>query len=524
MEVFRALQVLVLLIFIAFTQAKTEDSPKNATEEASKALDPTLVQPEDKTDAIRKKKSATTTLCVEIRPSGPYQRPFQICEPAESKPYAAPAAAPAQGYYPVPAYEEPKPATPKPAPAYEAPAKVYSAPAKPTSAPAYGSSKPYAAHSPSSYSSVSYRSDDGMADMPEEEEEHSDELLDHAARSAGQEYGLPMTYLQPALKHKAKKGHNGLVITCQPSLAGYAATIPSHGASYGAGPYGGNMGGYGGYRSAMSRSSYGRYERPSPPRGYGGYAPPPAPAYKVPPPPSYYKPSYNAPSYSASIYKPAPAYKPAPSYSVPAPAPSYSAPTPSYPVPAPSYRPAPAPTYPQPAPAYTHPSPASQPSYQPAPAPEPTYQPAPAPQPSYQPAPAPAYGPPPPSASAYAPAPKPHSPAPAPAYMSPPTYGPVPKPHGYPSPVGYREAEESKITQSTTHGVPSQEEKEKHTIETMTQMAEARDSMAMEGKVKMPNPGWGVNEGGDNKSATMAEEMRAAETMGREDNVNENKV
>ncbi|EFA10634.1 uncharacterized protein LOC103314733 [Tribolium castaneum] len=508
MQVFRALQVLVLLIFVAFTQAKTEESPKNATEEASKSLDPTLVQPDDQTDAIRKKKSATTTLCVEIRPSGPYQRPFQICEPAESKPYAAPAP---QGYYPAPAYEEVKPAaTPKPAPAYEAPAKVYSAPAKPTSAPAYGSSKPYAAHSPSSYSSVSYRSDDGMAEMPEEEEEHSDELMDHA-RSAGQEYGLPMTYLQPALKHKAKKGHNGLVITCQPSLAGYAATIPSHGPSYGAGPYGGgNMGGYGGYRSSMSRSSYGRYERPSPPRGYGGYAPAPAPVYKVPPPPSYYKPSYSAPSYSAPVYKPAPAYKPAPSYSAPAPA--YSAPQPAYkPAPAPAYpepsyqpAPAPQPSYqpaPAPQPSY-QPAPAPQPSYQPAPAPQPSYQPAPAPQPTYQPAPAPAY------------APKPHSPPPAPAYAPPPTYGPAPKPHGYPSPVGYREAEEAKMTQSSH--VPSQEEKEKHTVEAMTQMTEARN-MALEGKVKMPNPGWNINEEGDNKS-NMAEEMRAAE------DTNENKV
>lgn len=500
MQVFRAFQVLVLLIFVAFTQAKTSDSSKNAT--ASKTLDPTQVQPEDNTDAIRKKKSATTTLCVEIRPSGPYQRPFQICEPAgaESKPY--PAAAPAQGYYPAPAYEEIKPAvTNKPAAAYEAPAKTYSAPAKPTSAPAYGSSKPYAAHSPSSYSSVSYRSEDGMPEMGGEEEEHSEEVMDHA-RAALPDYGLPMTYLQPALKHKAKKGHNGLVITCQPSLAGYAATIPSHGPSYGS--YGGNSGGYGGYRAAMSRSSYGRYERPSPPRGYGGYAP--SPVYKAPPQPYPYKPSYSAPTYSPPpppAYKPVPIYKPAPSYNPPAP--SYS--TPSYSAPAPTYN-APAPSY--------GPPPSYRPAYAPAPAPAPSYMPPPpsyshpAPQPVYQPAPAPA--------PVYAPVPKPHSPPPAPVYSPPGTYGPPPKPH-YAPPPAYRDAEEP----SKTHGAPSQEEKEKHTVETMTQMAEARESMSMEGheKVKMPNPGWPITEEGDNKSVT-AEEMR--ETMGHEDIVDENKV
>lgn len=32
-------------------------------------------------EASRKRKSATTTFCVEIRPSNPYQKPFQVCEP-----------------------------------------------------------------------------------------------------------------------------------------------------------------------------------------------------------------------------------------------------------------------------------------------------------------------------------------------------------------------------------------------------------------------------------------------------------
>ncbi|RZC37757.1 hypothetical protein BDFB_006448 [Asbolus verrucosus] len=549
MQVFSALQVLVLFISFAFSHGKIEDLSKNIVPKAaSQDIDPASALAEDSSDAIRKKKSAsTTTLCVEIRPSSPYQRPFQVCEPTESKPYTP--AAPAQSYYAAPTYEEVKPvasATPKPAPAYEAPAKTYSA--KPTAAPAYASSKPYAAHSPSSYSSVSYRSEDGVADMMEgtEDDEHSEEVVEHLMRSSGGEYstpyGLPVTYIQPAHKHKHKKGHNGLVITCQPSLAGYAATIPNYGGGYGSSSYGG-------YRASTGRS-YNRYERPSPPKAPQAYA-----SYSAPAPASSYKapaPVYKAPAPSYPSYRPpAPSYSP-PAYSGPAPAP---APAPIY-RPAPAYRPAPtysAPSYSPPAQTYSPPPPAYKPPVHSPPPPPPVYS-APAPQPAYKPmyAPAPMYSPPPQTYSAppaaYKPSPPPYSFPAAPSYAAAPpplppqvpSYAPLPKPHpqpAYTAPSSYRDADESvhHPVDITTQVPLTQEEKEKHTIHKMTQIAANRSTGIKnehdEGRVKMGEPGWAQVEGTESKSTSTVGEIEERDSWNQQgaksgvsDGVEENKV
>lgn len=526
-------------------------------------------------DNKRSKKSATTTFCVEIRPTDSHQKPYQVCENAAKTGYEAPYA-PASA--PAPSYEAPAAApsyaAPAAAPSYAAPASApsyhpapYAAAVAKPAAPAYAPAKSYsapapapkpysAAHSPSSYSS--YRNaeeeDDSVETMDpmnmmranEDElvsEEHEDNLPmmrkaggyggygapsyggygeAHASAYGG---GAPHSYASPVTFVPAepkKKPHSGLVITCQPNLAGYAHGIGGAG--------------YGAYRSA---SGYGR------PYSYGSYSPPAA--YKAPAsyaaPPSYapaapvYKaPAYKAPTYAAPVYK-APAH-PAPVYSAPAPAykaPAYSAPAPSYSAPAPSYK-APAPSYSAPAPSYSAPAPSyKEPSYSaPAPsysapaasyaapaysAPAPSYS-APPPAPSYK-APAPAYSAPAPAYSAPAPvysAPEPSYDAPAQSYSAPaPSYSaPLPAPaYSAPATYGasaYRAAEEKvqDVPVVTDTPIVNKEEETKKKMEEIAKQREAVVIDKTEVETKVPDDAKTETEKDKTVDANAAEKVGAA--------------
>ncbi|XP_076265280.1 uncharacterized protein LOC143199382 [Rhynchophorus ferrugineus] len=373
-------------------------------------------------DNKRRKKSATTTLCVEIRP-GPDQKPYQVCD-TPSYPAPEPPAPPPAAY-----------TAPKPAPAYAPAVKPYSAPAP---AP-----KPYAAAHSTSYASYRDAEDDMSSEHMSMMGMASNEEVGSMMRKAGgyggygaPSYGVPPPMSPPygggyaphppaphslnfvPAEHK-KKPHSGLVITCQPNLAGY-----SHGAI--AAPP--SPGGY--YRSSVNsynRPFYGSY---SPPASYGamsymGYKvqPPAAPSSYAPPPKSYSPPA-PPPVYSPPPPPPPPSYIPQAPAPAPAPAPpAYSAPAPPPPQPAPSYSPPAAPVY----------------------------------APSPPPAPVKPYSPP---AAPYAPPPKPYTSPPAYSYPSPPAYKPPPT-YG----VGYRNADEDTMPLKM---------KELHTMKKMEEITKQR--------------------------------------------------
>lgn len=286
-----------------------------------------------------------------------------------------------------------------------------------------------------------------------------------------------------------KQSHSGLVITCNPALAGYASGISS----------------YGGSRYRSSYPSYGKPYRPSPSYGesYSSYKQRPKPSYKQP---AYYEPAQYKPTKPTYGPPPALAYPPqqpkpykappqpygsAPEYSQPAP--SYAPPAPAYSPPAPSYAPPPAPSYPPPAPSYGPPPPA--PSYGLPPGePEPSYT---APAPSYSP-PAPSkpmysappksygYNQPEPSPSYSAPSPYPSPAAPAAAYShpAPPKDYTPPAPQynapAYSPPPTYRESETEDLQSNLEkhdQAVPmTDDEKSQRTLETMSKISSARMS------------------------------------------------
>nr|CAH7722037.1 unnamed protein product [Callosobruchus chinensis] len=388
----------------------------------------------------RRKKSATTTFCVEIRPSGAETKPFQICEtPDQQKPRPPPPHY--QTYEPQPAYHQQyqayQPSRPKGQPmdmpqdqqpmktvqAFGAnvPVKVF----EPIRAPASGP-KPYNAHyrhakdeeteevsaaKGSKTMSFSSRSKETV-EQKEEHENHRREDSDHKSRSSyGEQYipatsYIPMAHSRPHRPHNHHSGHNGLVITCQPNLAGYAHNVPSNVHHPPATTY---------YRSSTSRS-YGPYGRPhAPVRPVYGYyppqqqqqqqepkiLPPTQPTFNVPQPqpqrvlPQQQSfeftqqqtqgvqiaplPSFSEMAQNTEVVAPLPVRKiPSPSPQAP-PQSQYRPPQPSYPAPPP-----PQPTYPAPQPSYPeppHPQPTPPPSYPtPAPPTAPPSYPAPSPQ------------------------------------------------------------------------------------------------------------------------------------------------
>lgn len=325
-----------------------------------------LAQTDLDSKVARKKKSATTTFCVEIRPNSPDQKPFQVCDTTGQN----------QPYYQQSTYEETKPPTPtyqqpaKPTTPYTMPVKTYPSAAQSqsysTAAQAQGQ-KALTTHYVSSYRSKD--GDDGDTGLETEHDEADEHLDEHNARSAypsnsygessysytapassyGSNAASPSSYVPVTPNKASQHNHNGLVITCQPNLAGYAHNVPS---SYNHPPTATSSQ----YRSAgmgMAGRKYGYPNQFYGPRPYPNYQQKPmytsyATPYK---PQSIYSYVPEKPmTYSHQSYKPIPppVYpKPAPSYQQPAsPAPTYSQPT--YSKPAPTY---PKPTYPAPTPA-----------------------------------------------------------------------------------------------------------------------------------------------------------------------------
>ncbi|KAG5872334.1 hypothetical protein JTB14_023602 [Gonioctena quinquepunctata] len=455
---------------------------------------------QDIDDVLRKKKSATTTFCVEIRPSGQDQKSFQVCEPAadaNKEGYGVPAP---QSYYPTQNYggseqQKPHPAPyqsqaaqvspQKPAAAYSGPVKTFSAP---SSAPA-AAGKPYQTH----MTYGGYRTADDV-DMAEEKDAHFMTMANGSSEEAENEdtnrqandphmrtafdgysssYGAPPSYAPMAPKnkhhpHSARHGNNGLYITCQPNLAGYAhpnvhqpASVPISGYNY--------------------RSASGRFGSP-----YQPYRP------QQQPHESYqHQTNYNP----AFQHKPNPAYQQSAQPNNPA-----EVPHAAYP---PAYSPQPAPAFPpQPAPAF---SPQSASTFSAPPAsykspvhPNPEYKSQPYKPPAYlqeYKPPAQTYPPPPPPPAALPPA---YS-QPDQAYLSPEykpqTYSsppaPVPeyKPHGYPPlnpeygvvkppspmyvpPGTYRAAEV--MDNEKARVKDEKDEKESHTLQKMEEIIEQR--------------------------------------------------
>lgn len=372
-----------------------------------------LIQTAKDPEVSRKKKSATTTFCVEIRPSSPDQKPFQVCDSSgqNQQPY----------YQQVPAtYQTPsKPAATSAAhstnPTYVTPIKAYSSPAQPQSysQPANGpAQKTINTHIPygSSYRSKddqietsdetndkgSMRSSEDMLEREEETDEKNSRSAYHSG-SYGSGYAYPASSFSASYGSVAETGtagsqsaylpvtphqthsihnHNGLVITCQPNLAGYAHNVPSSynhpptatGAQYRSA----GMGRRYGYGSQPYHLYPGYQQRPLYP--YAQYKLQPYAALK-PVPASYKTSSYPQPKPAYSQLKPAPAYQ-QPAGSTP----TYQKPS----APAPIYQQQ-AQTYQQPAPTYQH----QAPTYQQTAPPVPTYQQPAAPTPTYQPAPSP---------------------------------------------------------------------------------------------------------------------------------------
>ncbi|CAH1966188.1 unnamed protein product [Acanthoscelides obtectus] len=273
----------------------------------------------------RRKKSATTTFCVEIRPGGAETKPFQICEtPEQQKPQPPPQQhyqpqpqpQPQQGYqqqtYQQQHYQSyQQQLKPQKALTIEAPQELPQQPAKNLPAQGYGASVPVkvyapipaAAVAPKPYNSHYREAKEETAEVSaakaakvmaitsrakevvEEKEEHHERQEahhhedEHKQRSSygGEQYipatsYIPMAHNRPNRPSGHHSGHNGLVITCQPNLAGFAHNVPSSVHHPPATTY---------YRSSTSRS-YGPYGRPHAPVRpvYGYYPPRPQPQHQ----------------------------------------------------------------------------------------------------------------------------------------------------------------------------------------------------------------------------------------------------
>lgn len=131
------MKLVVLLAIVALARAELDAVEAIEPIEKEESLDPVA---EESLDGEKedKKRSATTTFCVEIRPSNPYQKPFQVCEPGYGGGYEAPK----------PAYN--KPSYGKPSSGYGGD-EVYVMPASPSYGSASSSSSGY--NSGSSYAS-----------------------------------------------------------------------------------------------------------------------------------------------------------------------------------------------------------------------------------------------------------------------------------------------------------------------------------------------------------------------------------
>ncbi|GJQ75647.1 hypothetical protein Trydic_g17723 [Trypoxylus dichotomus] len=265
------------------TRAKASED----TSAIKSSLNP-VEEKQDENSPKRQKKSATTTFCVEIRPSNPYQKPYEVCEsenriytiPIESN-YKAPTSSFASSSVQSTSHSFVKPAysAPKPAPSYTAASSAaYSTPTKTES------SYPKGGHYGSYRSGEEFEEDDEFEEVGNEMGNRIEEMDDtHALRSAGYGYdnaygygygygnggnygagphGATLIKFKGAGKKKKKNKdhddsveHHGLVITCQPSLAGYASGI---GGAIGGGSMPAHAGGYGGYGNYRSAPLEGR--------------------------------------------------------------------------------------------------------------------------------------------------------------------------------------------------------------------------------------------------------------------------
>ncbi|XP_071050168.1 uncharacterized protein [Onthophagus taurus] len=235
----------------------------------------------------RMKKSATTTFCVEVKPNNPYQKPYELCE-SGNEIYAVPSD---NSHYNAPAAPSP------PVPVYGPPQKTYGTPVAPSnyvqSAPTSSSYKT----ATKTYENKKYRANE---ENELENSDEDDEFHDGMRSTYGTGYGYGGNVYGGGLTKKHKKhghGHSGVVITCQPNLAGYAS--PAHagyaGAGYGSGygtGFGGAHGYAGGYRNSnptedvdqiqMKNMDYPRlrksynYENRNPSYGNYGYGPIPS--------------------------------------------------------------------------------------------------------------------------------------------------------------------------------------------------------------------------------------------------------
>lgn len=288
MHVISVLSVLLIITSVLAdnNQVKKPEETRTLKDAKNRELEviPSTADASEDSEISRAKKSTTTTFCVEIRPSGPHQKPFQVCEPSESAQVLQPTSTQthSNSYYTVPVFgnqDQPKTEPYKP-PGQPKPNAIYSAPVKTYSPHTVPPPKEYAVHG-AQYNS--YRSNSEDSDV----EEHRRHLmrmqhalaenevgstavsLDHL-RSAG--YGgssyIPVVPSQSYEKHRS---HNGVVITCQPNLAGYAHNVPSsvhhppamHTYSYRSSAprdYGGDRSG----RYQVQSQFYGAYQQPHP--------------------------------------------------------------------------------------------------------------------------------------------------------------------------------------------------------------------------------------------------------------------
>ncbi|XP_056635633.1 uncharacterized protein LOC130444509 [Diorhabda sublineata] len=297
---------------------------------------------EDELDEnTRAKKSTITTFCVEIRPAD--EKPYRVCEPVTEK----------GGYgNPTPYFQQnggfehsksdvsfnsgssvqSKPASA----AYLAPVKTYQSSGSSTaSKPSYGtyrSTKPEREEEPEKMNpamaskaeimdkvvNIQDRMSEVMPTLTQDstvrknqESNDKDQESDSMRTSHHQEsysygsgYGSPSSMVPVTPTHH---GHSGLVITCQPNLAGYAHNIP--GSYHESSSHGDGVPTYN-YRSASA--SYGRPYQPYrlQPQQYGNYKPyNPRPVYR--PQAQIYKgPVYSNPySHPSTSSKPSHAYK-----------------------------------------------------------------------------------------------------------------------------------------------------------------------------------------------------------------------
>lgn len=193
------------------------------------------------------KRSVSTTFCVEIRPSDPYQKPFQVCEPSSYDP---------------PKYD------PKPVKYYAghgshggasasasgaaASAMAFGAQGghageaigkhmfvKPVYKPVYDPPSvyhmPVAHYVPEQHSHMAYRT----IDLGNDDDDSDESMEVESARAAEGRTAYKKKY------KKKYKSTGGLVISCQPAAVGYLHDPPHYVMPYGGGYGAGGAGGFG---------------------------------------------------------------------------------------------------------------------------------------------------------------------------------------------------------------------------------------------------------------------------------------